>query len=357
MDDHVEIFFEGLDFGEGPRWHAGRLWVSDFFAHQVRSFDRDGQHRVEVRLDDQPSGLGWLPSGDLLVVAMRSRQLRRVSADGTITVHADLSPVAAGQCNDMVVDTSGNAYVGNFGFDTEAGEAPRPADLALVRPDGTVEVAAPDLEFPNGAVITPDGRTLIVGESKGRRYTAFTIRDDATLTDRRVWAETPGMAPDGCALDADGAIWMADALGSGCVRILGDGTISRRITASQPVFACVLGGPERRTLFLVTAPQFGEAVCAGKGLGRIETIEVDGARRRPAREPGHPSSLRFRRPFSILTSMLSPVEAAAPADPFLELGALPRRARGLARRGSARPGRGRGSPGRTTASGSRRCAR
>lgn len=275
MTDSVEIFHEGLDFGEGPRWHDGRLWVSDFYARQVVSFDSAGERRVEVALDDQPSGLGWLASGELLVVAMKSRQVRRVDADGKGHLHADLSHIATAQCNDMVVDAHGNAYVGNFGFDIETpAPKPRAADLALVRPDGSTEVAARDLQFPNGSVITPDGATLIVGESMGSRYTAFTIEDDATLSDRRVWAEVPGMGPDGCVLDAEGAIWMADAFGSGCVRVTEGGHITDRFTASQPVFACTLGGPQRQTLYMLTAPGFGEKACAGKGLGRIETVEV-----------------------------------------------------------------------------------
>ena len=143
-----------------------------------------------------------------------------------------------------------------------------------MRPDGSTEVAASDLHFPNGSVITPDGSTLIVGESMGRRYSAFTIADDATLTGRRVWAEVPGMAPDGCALDEAGAIWMADAFGAGCLRITEGGEILDQVTASQPVFACALGGPDRTTLFLVTAPAFGEAQ-AGAGRGRIEAVTVD----------------------------------------------------------------------------------
>ena len=269
MSGETEIVYEGLDFGEGPRWRDGRLWVSDFFRHEVSSFGSTGERRVELRLDDQPSGLGWLPNSELLVVAMTSRQVRRIDADGVVHLHADLSHIATGQCNDMVVDGRGNAYVGNFGSDGRA-------DLALVLPDGTSSVAATDLHFPNGSVITPDGATLIVGESMGRRYTAFPIHDDGTLGDRRVWAEVPGMAPDGCALDAQGAIWMADAIGAGgCHLVTEGGEIAATVTATQPVFACALGGPERRTLFLVTAPSHGEEVCAGKGLGRIETVEVD----------------------------------------------------------------------------------
>lgn len=271
----IEVLATGLDFGEGPRWHDGRLWVSDFYAHAVSSYGADGDRRVEVELDDQPSGLGWLPDGQLLVVAMLSRQVRRVDADGAVHLHADLSSIAAGNCNDMVVDGRGNAYVGNFGFDMEAGEKPRAADLALVRPDGTAEVAATDLRFPNGSVVTPDGATLIVGESMGARYSAFAIHDDGTLGGRRVWAEVPGRGPDGCALDAEGAIWMADAFGAGCVRVAEGGAILEVVEASQPVFACALGGPEGRTLHLITAAGFGDTVAKGTGLGKIEVTEVD----------------------------------------------------------------------------------
>jgi sugar lactone lactonase YvrE len=272
----IEIFYEGLDFGEGPRWHEGRLWLSDFYPHQVLSFASTGDRRVEVELDDRPSGLGWLPGGDLLVVAMGSRQVRRRAEDGTMHFHADLSSVAVGDCNDMVVDGRGNAYVGNFGATGEEPDTKRgQANLALVRPDGAVEVAAADLLFPNGSAITPDGRTLIVGESVGRRYTAFTIADDGTLADRRVWAEVPDRLPDGCALDAEGAVWMADAGGAGCFRLAEGGTVLDQVAASQPVFACALGGPDRCTLYLITAPGFGEQVSAGQGRGRIETTRVD----------------------------------------------------------------------------------
>ena len=276
MSRAVEVVHEGLDFGEGPRWHGGRLWVSDFYTHRVFSFGPSGDRRVEVELDDQPSGLGWLPSGDLLVVAMTSRQVRRVDADGRVHLHADLSAVVTGDTNDMVVDGRGNAYVGNFGFEFSAAERPkRGADLLLVRPDGTFEVVAGDLRVPNGSVVTPDGHTLIVGESMGRRYTAFTIREDGTLEDRRTWAELGEVGPDGCALDAEGAIWVADAYGGGCHRVCEGGEVLESITASLPIFACTFGGPGRRTLYFITAPSFGEAACAGKALGRIEAAEVD----------------------------------------------------------------------------------
>jgi sugar lactone lactonase YvrE len=269
-----EVLYEGLDFGEGPRWHDGRLWLSDFWPHHVISIGPGGDARIELELDDQPSGLGWLPSGELLVVAMTSRQVRRVDADGNVHLHGDLSSIATGQANDMVVDAHGNAYVGNFGFDMEGGERPAAAALALVRPDGTVEVAATELRFPNGSVITPDGATLVVGESMGGRYTAFTIQEDGTLTDRRTWAEVPGHGPDGCCLDADGHIWMADAFGAGCFLVAEGGEILDQVEASQPDFACALGGEDGRTLFLLSAPTFGEEACAGKGLAKVETVEV-----------------------------------------------------------------------------------
>jgi sugar lactone lactonase YvrE len=275
MTRSTETFATGLDFAEGPRWHGGRLWLSDFYARRVYSYGPNGDRRVEVELDDRPSGLGWLPSGELLVVAMASRQVRRVDHDGEQHVHADLTSIATGDCNDMVVDGRGNAYIGNFGFDMEAGERPKEAALSLVRADGTVEVAAEDLRFPNGSVITPDDSTLIVGESMGARYTAFSIGDDGRLSDRRTWAEVPGKGPDGCALDAGGLIWMADAFGSGCLRVAEGGEIVESIVASQPVYACALGGTDQRTLYMMTAPGFGESVCSGKGLGRIETIQVE----------------------------------------------------------------------------------
>ncbi len=273
MRRDVEVFYEGLDFGEAPRWHDDRLWLSDFFQRQVLSFGQQGDRRVEVQLDDQPSGLGWLPSGELLVVAMAARQVRRIDGQGRSHLHADLSTLATGDCNDMVVDGNGNAYVGNFGRHDAAGI--RIADLVLVRRDGSAEVVARELMFPNGSVITADGTTLIVGESMGARYTAFTICDDGALTNRRVWAEVAGKAPDGCVLDAEGAIWMADAFGAGCVRVTEGGAIVDTVVASQPVFACTLGGADRRTLYLATAPGHGEERNAGKGLGRIEITTVD----------------------------------------------------------------------------------
>jgi sugar lactone lactonase YvrE len=266
----------GLDFGEGPRWHDGRLWYSDFYQRAIYSVGLDGSRTVEFGdLDDRPSGLGWMPDGSLLVVSMTKRQLLR-SADGRLEPYADLSGVATWHCNDMVVDAAGNAYVGNFGFDYEGGAEFVAADLALVRPGGAVEVAATGLAFPNGSVITPDGSTLIVGQSFGGDYVAFTIADDASLSDRRQWAEMPGMAPDGCVLDSEGAIWFADALGSQLVRVREGGEIADSIATPLPAFACMLGGSDGTTLFALCAPGAHPDQVDGVGGGAIfhTTVEI-----------------------------------------------------------------------------------
>lgn len=265
----------GIDFGEGPRWHDDRLWYSDFYQRSISAVTADGERTMVHRdLEDQPSGLGWMPDGSLLVVAMTSRQLWR-EVDGAFVVHADLSAVATSMTNDMVVDASGNAYVGNFGFDFAKGDRFAPADLALVRADGSVTVAAERLAFPNGSVITPDGSTLIVGQTFGGDYQAFTISDDGSLTDRRQWAEIPGTSPDGCALDAEGAIVFADAVGSQIVRVREGGEVTHRWPTPMPTYACMLGGPTGTTLYAMCAPDVAPEVVAGKAAGAIFAMEVD----------------------------------------------------------------------------------
>ncbi|MDY7103741.1 MAG: SMP-30/gluconolactonase/LRE family protein [Actinomycetota bacterium] len=266
----LEVFVDGVDFGEGPRWHDGRLWYSDFFQQSVYAVDPSGAREVIVKVPTQPSGLGWMPDGSLLVVSMLDRKLLRVDGD-TVTEHADLSSVATFHCNDMVVSATGNAYVGNFGWDIFTGgrDAVRAAALALVRPDGTVSVAAEGLQFPNGSVITPDGETLVVGESYGARYRAFTIAPDGTLHDQRVWAEVPGCAPDGCSLDAAGGIWFADARGQRVVRVVEGGEITDVVETGVGTYACALGGDDGRTLFILTAPDAHPDRVAGRGEGAI----------------------------------------------------------------------------------------
>ncbi len=270
-----ELLVDGVDFGEGPRWHEGRLWYSDFFQRAVYSVGLDGDRRVEVgNTDDRPSGLGWLSDGSLIAVFMTQRKLMRHIGGDDWEEYADLSKFAAWHCNDMVIDERDVAYVGNFGFDLEGRASFETANLIIVRADRTVALAADDMKFPNGSVITPDGVTLIVGESFGGDYIAFTIQPDGSLTDRRVWAEIPGTAPDGCALDADGGIWFSDAIGSQVVRVKEGGEVTDRVPTPQPTYACALGGADGTTLFALCAPGSHPDEVAGRGGGAIYARSV-----------------------------------------------------------------------------------
>jgi sugar lactone lactonase YvrE len=270
----LDLVVDGVDFGEGPRWHDGALWYSDFYQRAIYTVSESGDRAVVHRdLADRPSGLGWMPDGSLLAVAMTTRRLLR-ERDGVLVEHADLSSLAGGHCNDMVVDAAGNAYVGNFGFDFEAGAEFATADLVLVRPDGTATVAATDLRFPNGSVITPDGSTLVVGQSFGGDYVAFDIEPDGSLGGRRTWASIPGTAPDGCTLDEAGAIWFADALGSQLVRVVEGGEVTDTIPTPMPTFACALGGADGRTLFALCAPGSHPDDVAGRAGGAIYATSV-----------------------------------------------------------------------------------
>jgi sugar lactone lactonase YvrE len=271
----LATLLDGLTFPEGPRWRDGRLWFSDFYTQRVLAVDPGGRVETIVEVPQRPSGLGWTPDGTLLVVSMLDRRLLRVD-HGKLRLHADLAAVAAGPCNDMVVDGRGRAYVGNFGYDRHRGEPPRTACLARVDPDGRVTVAAEDLSFPNGTIITPDGRTLIVGETQAHRLTAFDVAADGALGNRRIWAQLDeAVFPDGMCLDAEGAIWVADARGPALLRVREGGRIERAIaTGGRYAFACMLGGADRRTLFACTSTGSGPAM-ADKRDGAIETVRVD----------------------------------------------------------------------------------
>jgi sugar lactone lactonase YvrE len=205
---------------------------------------------------------------------MTDRRVMRQETDGTIAIHADLADHATGHCNDMVVDSVGNAYVGNFGFDLEGGAEPAATSLHLVRPDGSVEVAATDLLFPNGAVITDEGATLVVGQSFGATYTAFDIAPDATLSGRRTWADVPGMAPDGCTIDADGGIWFSDAVGKQVVRVVEGGEITDRRPTADNTYACMLAGASGDQLFALTCADSHPAQAAGTGTGKLVVTTV-----------------------------------------------------------------------------------
>jgi sugar lactone lactonase YvrE len=285
MGRQTHILAEGLYFGEAPRWREGRLWFSDFYAKAVKSVSLAGDARIEFTIDDRPSGLGWMPDGSLLVVSMTRRQVLRRSTSGDVSLHADLSEIATFHCNDMVVGAEGRAYVGNFGFDLDAELVGRGAQsviadhptarLACVGPDGAVSVAAADLSFPNGSVVTPDGRTLIVGETLGGVLTAFDIGADGALSGRRIWAPTWPYVPDGICLDAEGAVWIANPLAPQCVRIAEGGAVLEVVETGLPCYACMLGGEMGATLFMLTAPSSLAQEAAAAPLGRLLVAEVD----------------------------------------------------------------------------------
>jgi sugar lactone lactonase YvrE len=257
------VVLDGLAFPEGPRWRDGHLVFSDQHDRRVVRMDPSGTAETLVEVAEQPSGLGWLPDGRMLVVSMLDRRVLRLE-DGRLVEHADLSSLAPGECNDMVVDAHGRAYVGNFGFDMYGGEAARETCIILVEPDGAIRVAADGIAFPNGSVITDDGATLIVGESYAGRLTAFTIAADGSLNDRRLFAQLRGAVPDGICLDADGAVWVACPLTGRVLRVREGGEVLDEVKVTNEfAYACMLGGGSdpKATLALRS--------------GRIESIEVD----------------------------------------------------------------------------------
>ena len=283
----TRILRTGLRFGEGPRWHDGRLWYSDFYDHAVHAIDLDGNDERLIEVVSQPSGLGWLPNGDLLITSMLDRSV--VRWDGSeLHPYADLSMHFTWHGNDMLVDEQGRAYVGNFGFDYEEflaeygldgllGEpGPTSTMICRVDPDGSVHVAADELIFPNGMVLTPDGRTLIAAETLALRLTAFDVAPDGSLSNRRVWADLTEHfgAPAGICLDAEGAVWIAAATTPRAMRIAEGGEVLEVIETSMNCYALMLGGPEGRHLFMMTAPSSESHAVADVTTAAIEVVEV-----------------------------------------------------------------------------------
>lgn len=269
------IVLDGLAFAEGPRWHNGRLYVSDMHSHHILAVTSAGNREVVGAYDGRLSGLGWLPDGQLLAVAMDGWLLR--NTPGGFVGHADLRDRAPYGVNDMVVDSRGRAYVGQFGYDYFAGETSRPSALLLVRPDGTVHEAAQGLSVANGMAITADGGTLVVAESGGKRLTAFDICEDGSLSDRRIFAELNDI-PDGMCLDSEGAAWVACPVGRRFVRVLPGGEVTDVLDVERDrhAIACVLGDDDRRTLYLVTAATLGNAeLSLALRSSRIERVRVD----------------------------------------------------------------------------------
>lgn len=265
-----EVLLEGIALGESPRWHDDRLWFSDWLAHEIVVAGLDGSREVALEVPSMPFSFDWLPDGRMLVVTNGDgRRLLRRDPDGTTAVHADLTGLVDRPWNEIVVDGRGNAYVNSICFDLMTGEDPAPGIVALVTPDGAVRQVADGLEFPNGMAVTPDNGTLIVAESYARRLTAFAIGDDGGLSRRRVWAEVDGH-PDGICLDADGAVWCAAMLR--CLRVADGGRVLQAVELDRSCFACTLGGPDGRTLFMMAAEWRGpEGMSADVRTGRVVT--------------------------------------------------------------------------------------
>jgi sugar lactone lactonase YvrE len=282
-DRQLRVVLDGLLFPEGPRWHDGRLFFSDIHATNVMAVTVDGHAEVICTVPGFPSGLGWAPDGSLLIASVADKKLLRLEPDGSLSTVADISALTRWTINDMVVDGRGRAYIGDVGFELGPGMQPAPGQVVMVDASSGGEGVAPawvvddDMMFPNGSMVTPDGSTLIVGESFAARLTAFTIAADGSLTDRRVWAQLPsGAIPDGSCLDADGAIWTASPTTRECIRIAEGGEVLDRVaTGDRGAYACMLGGADRRTLFVCTALTHDARETASQRSGRIEAVEVD----------------------------------------------------------------------------------
>jgi sugar lactone lactonase YvrE len=269
-----QVLMNGISFGESPRWHEDRLWFADWGTRKLIAVDLNGRHEVIVRVPSFPFCVDWLPDGRLVIVSGEDRRLLRRERGGSLVTHADLSGLAEHAWNDIVVDGRGNAYIGNIGFDMGVGEF-APGIVALVAQDGSARQVADDVAFPNGMVVTPDNSTLILAESYGGRLTAFDISSDGSLSHRRVWADLGDAAPDGICLDAEGAVWYGDVPNKRCVRVREGGEILETISLDRGCFACMLGGPDGRTLFMVAREWRGPESMADEELtGQVLTVRA-----------------------------------------------------------------------------------
>jgi sugar lactone lactonase YvrE len=278
----IESLLDGRAFLEGPRWHddgsGGALFVSDMHAHEVLRVELDGSVRVLARMDEAPSGLGWIPDGRMLIVSMGDRRLLRRQRDGSIVEAANCSPVAPNEINDMVVDSHGHAFISQFGFDFHGGAKLQLAPILRVDLDGTVHEVTGGLRMANGMVITADGDTLVAAESAGRRLVGFDLADDGTLSNQRVWADLPeGDYPDGICIDAEDAVWIAGPASDRFVRVREGGEVLDVVeTPGRHAIACAIGGDDGHTLFLCTSPTQGEPEQSRAARGsKVETTRVD----------------------------------------------------------------------------------
>ncbi|WP_150295010.1 SMP-30/gluconolactonase/LRE family protein [Sphingobium estronivorans] len=266
---------DGFVFLEGPRWHRGALWVSDMWGHEVLRLSQDGARETVCAVPNRPSGLGFLPDGTPLVVSMADRRVMRIEG-GALALHADLSALASGDCNDMWVDPQGRAYVGHFGYDLFSGAPPAKADLILVEPDGSARVAAPQMDFPNGTALLEEGRLLVVAETWAQRLIAFDRDADGSLSGRRLYAGLKDRSPDGICADAEDGLWVACYDTNEFIRVGKDGQITDRVAVGERnAVACALGGEDGRTLFCCTFVGDYAGVTSGSRGAAVETVRVE----------------------------------------------------------------------------------
>jgi sugar lactone lactonase YvrE len=270
----MRTLLAGRGLVESPRWHDDRLYFSDWSAGEVVAVGLDGVAEVVARVASLPLCTAWLPNGRMVIVSSADGRLLRREPDGTLAVHAELGRPG---WNDVVADGRGNVYVNGAGFNPLAGEEFRPGSVFLAAADGSVRQVADDLAFPNGMAVTADDSTLIVADSYRNSLVAFDIGADGGLSRRRVWADLGDGVPDGICLDAQDAVWYADVPHRRCVRVAEGGTVLQSIDLDRGGFACVLGGPDGRTLFVTAAEWRGmtESEMVTPGSGRVLTTRVD----------------------------------------------------------------------------------
>lgn len=285
----IERFADALFLPECPRWHAGALWLCDMWGHEILRFDEAGGRTLVHRFgpEEDPGGLGWLPDGSLVVVGMEGRRVYRLTAVGTspalaVALHADLAPLAAWPCNDMIVRRDGTAWVSHFGYDMWGGTTGfLPATLIRVQPDGRADVVARDLLAPNGMALPEDEQTLYLSECGRSQILAFDVEPDGSLANRRVHAELPRAEgrdfapPDGLCLDAEGALWAAEPIGQRVLRIDRAGRVSHALDFDQSPLAVVLGGSDRRTLFVCSSGEHDKPRRGRLPTGRVDALRVD----------------------------------------------------------------------------------
>lgn len=267
----IKQLMDGIFLGESPRWHEGKLWFADWVGQTLYTLTEAGTHRSVARIASLPFSIDWLPDGRLIVVHAADNDLKLQTPDGSFVRYYDLSPLSTYGCNEIVVDGRGNIYVNNVNFSFPGGEF-QPGFIALLTPDGKLRRVAEGLAFPNGMAITPDNKTLICAESFNGNLTAFDIAEDGSLSNQRVWAKLDGQGADGICIDAEGCVWASS--GPRCVRVREGGEVVEGVFTDRMCFACMLGGQDGRTLFIVANEWTGK-IDVETPTGRIYATRVD----------------------------------------------------------------------------------